>query len=80
MQRAIISEEEWRRLPLTQNYKHPTVVRLIKRFPKIDPELLASLKLDNSNQATNANIKDIESKASALSAFGRDIILIYFLK
>jgi len=74
----MISAEEWRRLPLPLDYKNPVLVELLRNFPKVSPQLIRLLNLDeeilmNTNNANAA--KDPSKITSPLISFG---ILVIF--
>lgn len=77
----MISEEEWRRLPLPENYKQPVLVQLLKQFPQVQLQLQDLLKVEaEPEKIANINIKTVPKMTSALSSFGNTYSFEIFLK
>jgi len=62
----MISVEEWKRLPLTEDYKNPVLIGLLQNFPKVQPQVLSIFDTEKSKLK---NLKEIQN-SSALSDFG----------
>lgn len=71
--------EEWKRLPLAKNYRHMTLLSVIKNFPTDTAKKVACLCQDQNliRKIENLSIQDYSNQNNALSSFG---FLIIFLK
>lgn len=68
--RDMISVEEWRRLPLQLDYKNPVLVELLRNFPKVSPQLIRLLNLNEEILLNNTNAtKDPSKITSPLISF-----------
>lgn len=70
--RTIVINEEWKRLPLAKNYKHTTLLSLIKNFPADTAKKVNCLCQDRNpiRKIENLSIKDYSNQNNALSSFG----------
>jgi len=63
----MISEEEWKRLPLPDDYKNPVLMELLQNFPKVQPQVLSIFDIEKTKLKS---LKDMQN-TSALSNFGK---------
>ena len=78
--RTILSNEEWKRLPLPSNYKQTSLISLLANFPsaynKVDT-IFSNAKSFKGKSASLGDIYNIKTSGSALSAFGKRDIILY---
>ena len=70
--RTIILNEEWKRLPLAKNYRHTSLLTIIKNFPTDTAKKVNCLCQDQNpiRKIENLSIKDYSNQNNALSSFG----------